>query len=69
MEHVKTLLLGAAIMLMIALITMHSYGMMALTIVALLALSYGLGIIVKLLWSDFSSKKKKDTRVELHEHV
>lgn len=69
MEHVKTLLLGAAIMLMIALITMHAYGMMALTIAALLALSYGLGIIVKLLWSDFSSKKKKDTRVELHEHV
>ena len=69
MEHVKTLLLGAAIMLMIALVTMHAYGMMALTIAALLALSYGLGIIVKLLWSDFSSKKKKDTRVELHEHV
>lgn len=69
MEHAKTLLIGAAIILMIALVTMHPYGLMALMAAAALALAYGVGSIVQLIWSDFSSKKKKDTRVELHEHV
>ena len=69
MEHVKTLLIGAAIMGVVAAITMHPYGMMLLVGGAFALMAYGLGLIAKLLWSDFSSKKKKDTRIELHEHV
>ena len=69
MEHVKTLLIGAVIMGVIVAITMNPYGTMLLVAGAFTLLAYGLGLIAKLLWSDFSSKKKKNTRVELHEHV
>lgn len=69
MEHAKAILLGAAIMAIIALITTTKYGTIALFIAACLALAYGLGTIALLLWNDFKPSKKKDTRVELHEHV